>query len=191
MSALSQQANTQLVESLDLAGVTHLMDVGGGDATNAIRFARKFPHLKVTVFDSPSICRIAQENIAKQGMEDRVDTVPGDLFTTQYPADIDAIIYCHMFTIWSPEENQRILQKTCEALPKGGMAIIFNMMGNDDDTGPISTALGSLYFLTIATGKGMLYSWRDYEEWMRTAGFSGVKRIEGLPMEHGVFIGIK
>lgn len=178
MSALSHQANTQLVESLDLHKVTHLMDVGGGDATNAIRFAHKFPHLKVTVFDSPSVCEIAKENIAKQRMQNRVDTTAGDLFTTPYPSDIDAIIYCHMFTIWSPEENQRILMKTYEALPEGGMAIVFNMMGNDDDTGPISTALGSLYFLTIATGKGMLYSWRDYEIWMRSAGFSEVKELK-------------
>lgn len=191
MSALSQQANSQLVESLDLQNVTHLLDVGGGDATNAIRVARKFPHIRVTVFDSPSICEIAKENIVRQGVSNQVDTIHGDLFTTPFPAGIDAIIYCHMFTIWSPEENQQILRKTCDALPVGGMVIVFNMMGNDEDTGPISTALGSLYFLTIATGKGMLYSWCDYEKWMHLAGFSEVKRIEKLPMDHGVFIGIK
>jgi cyclopropane fatty-acyl-phospholipid synthase-like methyltransferase len=167
------------------------MDVGGGNATNAIAFARKYPHLKVTVFDSPSICRIAEENIANAGLQDRIDTHPGDLFTTPYPQGVEAILYAHMFTIWSPDKNRQILKKTFDALPEGGSVLIFNMMGNDDDTGPVSTALGSPYFLAIATGEGMLYAWSDYEAWIKDTGFSDSKRVDGLPLDHGIFVGIK
>lgn len=191
MSALSHQANKTLIDVLDLSGASHLMDVGGGDATNAIAIATKFPHLHLTVFDSPSVCKIARKNIQDKHLADRIDTHPGDLFSTEFPKGIDAILFSHMLTIWSPAENKQILQKTFNALPPGGQAIIFNMMGNDEDTGPLSTALGSPYFLTIATGKGMLYSWLDYQEWIESIGFSKVERIEQLPMDHGVFIGIK
>jgi methyltransferase len=191
MSGLSTQANKDLVDHVDLSGSSHLMDVGGGDGTNALAFARKYPHLKVTVFDSPSICEIANRNIIEAGLQDRVNTHPGELFTTPYPDGPDAIMYAHMFTIWSPENNRQILKKTYEALPSGGKALIFNMMGNDDDTGPVSTALGSPYFLAIATGEGMLYSWSDYEDWLSGVGFSDFKRIDNLPLDHGVFIGIK
>ena len=145
----------------------------------------------VTVFDSPSVCEIARKNVAAKELSARIDTYPGNLFTTAFPSDIDTILFCHMFTIWSPEENQRILRKSSDALPPGGRVIIFNMMGNDDDNGPMSTALGSPYFMAIATGKGMLYSWLDYQQWMEKAGFSRVERIEGLPLDHGVFIGVK
>lgn len=191
MSSLSNQANQHLIDNVDLTETRHLMDVGGGDATNAIAFAQKYPHLRVTVFDSESICKIADENIARAGLQDRVGTHPGELFSTPYPEGVDAILYAHMFTIWSPENNQLILQKTCDALPAGGKAIVFNMMGHDDDTGPVSTALGSPYFLAIATGEGMLYSWADYGNWLARAGFSDFQRIEDLPLDHGIFIGVK
>ena len=115
----------------------------------------------------------------------------GDLFTTPYPEGIDAILYAHMFTIWSNDKNQQILKKTHDALPPGGSVLIFNMMGYDDDTGPVSTALGSPYFLAIATGEGMLYSWSDYENWLKAAGFSKTRRIADLPLDHGVFIGTR
>jgi len=191
MSSLSNQANPSLVEVLDLSGTTHMMDVGGGDGTNAIALARKYPHIKATVFDSESVCRLAAENIAQHELSDRIDTYVGDLFSTPYPTGLDAIIYCHMFTIYSPDKNQQILRKTAEALPSGGKAIIFNMMGNDEDDGPVSTALGSPYFQAIATGEGMLYSWQDYENWLRAAGFRTFERITDLPMDHGVFVATK
>jgi cyclopropane fatty-acyl-phospholipid synthase-like methyltransferase len=191
MESLSRQANARLAESLDLSGTSRIMDVGGGVGENLIALARRFPNLRGTVFDSASVCQRAEENIAAKGFADRIDAFVGNLFDTPYPQGLDAIMYCHMFTIFSPDENRRILQKSFDALPAGGRVIIFNMMGNDADDGPMSTALGSCYFQAIATGKGMLYTWQDYEQWLSEAGFSRFERIEGLPLDHGIFIATK
>ena len=68
--------------------------------------------------------------------------------------------------------------------------MIFNMMQNDDRSGPLSAALGSPYFLTLATGKGMLYTWAEYTALFEQAGFVGVEQIQ-LPVDHGVIIGYK
>ncbi len=191
MSALSGHANRSMVEAAPLDGVTHLLDVGGGDGTNAIALATRFPPLRVTVFDAPSVCAMAARQIAARGLQDRIDTCPGNLFTSPFPSGVDAILYAHMFTIYSPERNRQILRKTFEALPPGGRALIFGMMGNDEDTGPIGTALGSPYFLTIATGEGMLYSWPDYQDWFAGAGFREVRRVSGLPLDHHLLVAIK
>jgi hypothetical protein len=50
--------------------------------------------------------------------------------------------------------------------------------------------MGSPYFLTMATGEGMLYSWDEYEAWLREAGFRSVRRIR-MPMDHGLLIATK
>jgi L-tyrosine C(3)-methyltransferase len=190
MSTLSRSANSILAASVDLSETEHLVDAGGGDATNALTLARAHPHLHVTVFDAPTVCQRAEANIAKAGMSMRVKTHPGNFFVNAFPKDIDAILFAHMLTIWSAEKNQALLRRAHDALPPGGQVLVFNMMGNDDDSGPISTALGSPYFLCIATGEGMLYSWSEYEQFLRNAGFSQVKRIP-LPRDHGVLIGTK
>ena len=163
---------------------------GGGNGTNIIALARKYPHLKATVFDSPSVCNIARENIKKAGLGKRLDATPGNCFIDPFPPGADCLLFGHFFTIWSEERNQELLRKCFEALPKGGRVIIFNMMQNNEENGPISTAIGSPYFLTLATGEGMLYTWREYQSWTKKAGFADVKTLK-LPRDHGAIIGIK
>ena len=190
MSAISRSANAILAKGIDLSGIQHLVDAGGGDGTNAMTLARAHPHLHLTVFDAPTVCARAEENVAKHGMSDRIDTHPGNFFVDDFPAGIDGILFAHMLTIWSPERNIALLRRAYEALPSGGQAIIFNMMGNDDETGPMATALGSPYFLTIATGEGMVYPVNEFERFLSDAGFKQTKRL-ALPRNHFALIGIK
>jgi cyclopropane fatty-acyl-phospholipid synthase-like methyltransferase len=190
MQAISVQANASLAQYVDFSHVKHLVDVGGGNGSNIITLARKYPSLRATVFDSPSVCQIARENIEQAGLADRLDAVPGNCFTDPFPRGIDCLLFAHFFTIWSEEQNRSLLKKAHDALPPGGSVLIFNMMQSDDETGPLSAALGSPYFLTLATGEGMLYTWREYETWMRDAGFARVSK-QALPRDHGVIIGVK
>ncbi len=189
MQELSRQANPALVDNLDLSQVRHLVDIGGGDGTNAIALAKRFPHLYATVFDSPTVCQIARTNIARAGLDKRIDAVAGNCFTDPLPPG-DAYLFCHFFTIWSPAKDRALLSKCYQALPPGGQVILFNMMQRDDETGPLTAALGSPYFLAIATGEGMLYTWGEYESWLREAGFQDICR-QSLPLDHGVIVGRK
>ena len=191
MSALSIQANSHIVGAYDFGRFSHIVDAGGGDGTNAIALAKRHQNLKVTVYDSKSVCLIAQEKIEAEGLSDRVFTWVGDFLNDPFPPGVDAIFFCHIFTIWSMERNTKLLRKCWNALPPGGAAIIFNMMGDDDDTGPLITALGSPYFLAIATGEGMLHAWKDYEKAILEAGFTSVTQVEGLPLNHGLLVANK
>jgi SAM-dependent methyltransferase len=190
MKAISVQANAMLAALVDLSHVKHLVDVGGGNGTNIITLARKYPALRAAVFDSPSVCEIARQNIAAAGLSDRLDAVPGNCFVDPFPKGSDCILFCHFFTIWSEEKNRLLLRKCYEALPPGGSVILFNMLQRDDETGPLSAAMGSPYFLTLATGEGMLYTGKEYEAWMREAGFAAVK-TQLLPRDHGAITGTK
>ncbi|MFD9426545.1 MULTISPECIES: hypothetical protein [unclassified Streptomyces] len=49
----------------------------------------------------------------------------------------------------------------------------------------------SLYLNVLASGQGMAYPARDYEEWARRAGFTGVRTLTDHPCEHGLTIGTK
>ncbi|HDZ77802.1 MAG TPA: methyltransferase [Gammaproteobacteria bacterium] len=190
MSSLSRSANIMLANQVDFSGIHHLVDAGGGDGTNAITLAKAHPALKVTVFDSPSVCERAAANIEMAGLTDRVSTHSGNFFTDNFPGGSDCILFSHILTIWSREHNIELLKRAREALPDGGRVMIFNMMSNDAGDGPLVTALGSPYFLTIASGEGMMYSWMEYEEFLISAGFLQSERLE-LPKDHGVLVGIR
>ncbi|SFK38351.1 Ubiquinone/menaquinone biosynthesis C-methylase UbiE [Nitrosomonas aestuarii] len=190
MQELSVQTNAEMVQFMDLSDVKHLVDVGGGDGTNIIALAKRWPHLKATVFDSPTVCEIAKENIAAHGLSDRLDAVAGNCFNDSFPKDADYLMFCHFFTIWSEEKDRELFRKCYESLPPNGKVAIFNMMQHDDETGPLTAAIGSPYFLAIATGLGMLYTWNEYESWMRDAGFQKTQR-HNLSLDHGLIVGTK
>lgn len=190
MHELSVYANKDLANHIDLADSKFLVDIGGGDGTNIIELANKFQNLRAAVFDLPSVCPITQGKINQSNLTDRLSAIPGNCFEDEFPGDADCYLFSHFCTIWSEQKNKMLFRKAYEALPKNGKVIIFNMMQDNDETGPLSTALGSPYFLTIATGEGMLYTWNEYESWLREAGFSEITTAK-LPQDHGVIIGVK
>jgi predicted O-methyltransferase YrrM len=190
MEDISVQANAAFAQFVDLSRVRRLVDVGGGNGANIITLARKYPQMRATVFDSPTVCEIARANIKAAGLADRLDAVPGNAFADKFPAGADAILFAHFFTIWSEEKDRLLLKKAFDALPPGGSVLLFNMMQADTEDGPLSAAFGSPYFLTLATGEGMLYTWSEYETWMRQAGFADVGR-QVLPRDHGIIRGVK
>ena len=190
MSSLSGSANAALAKLPVFESIRHLVDAGGGDGTNAITLVKAHPHLLVTVFDGGTACDKAIKKIAESGLSGQIDTCPGDFFVDPFPTNIDAILFGHMMTIWSPERDTALLRRAYAALPAGGKVLVFNMMGDDDEVGPMSAALGSPYFLTTATGEGMLYSWREHESFIAAAGFRQTER-HVLPKDHGLLVGIK
>jgi hypothetical protein len=159
-----------------LQGRTHLLDVGGGDGTNAVLLARAHPELKVTILDLPSICERARARVAAEGLEGRISTHPCDIRTDPFPSGADAILFSRIFNIYSEEQNRSFVRRAAECLPPGGLLLVFpSMVSEDDETGPLSAAFLSLYFLCLATGEGRVYPPSSYEVWFREAGFSSLE----------------
>lgn len=76
MSRLSEAGLPQrLVDALTPA--THVLDVGGGDGTNAVVLARAHPHLRVTVLDLPSICERVRARAADEATAGAITGTPG------------------------------------------------------------------------------------------------------------------
>ncbi len=190
MQQLSNVANLWVAKYVDFAKYHHLLDVGGGNATNLMQIVKHNPHLKGTVFDSPTVTQRAQKNIANNNLSDRINTFAGNCFTDPFPEGVDAISFCHFLDIWSEEQNMFLLKKAYDRLPPGGKVIIFDIMEKDDGRGPHSAVITSAYFLAQATGYGYMYSAREYESWLREIGFRKINR-QNFPDEHVAVTAIK
>lgn len=190
MQELSRYTNKALLSIRGLERSKFVVDVGGGNGTNLIALAKRFPRLHGAVFDLPEVCEMARKNIKQHGLGRRLKIISGDVFRDELPKEADFFLFCHFFTMWSKDEDRELLRKAFAALPSGGRAAIFNMMQNDDERGPASAAIGSPYFLSLASGKGMLYTGKEYRQLFRESGFSNVRQTK-LPRDHGIIVGTK
>jgi ubiquinone/menaquinone biosynthesis C-methylase UbiE len=177
MGSWSKLVTHLWVEKIDFSGFRNVVDVGGGDATNAIALAKAFPNLNITLMDIPDSCKIAQRHIDQQQLADRIQVMGADIFVDEFPQDQDCFLFIHVLVIWSLEKNTTLLRRAYEALKPGGSLILFNMMTADEEDGPLMAAMDSSYFVSIPHEGGMIYSWKDHEQCLRDAGFTQMQRI--------------
>ncbi|MGA5132624.1 methyltransferase [Streptomyces olivoreticuli] len=177
MGAVSRLVGEEIAEKLDLSAHRHLLDVGGGTAINASTLAARWPELRVTIGDLPSVAAAANEKVAELGLSDRVSAVPLDAFNDEFPTGCDAVLFAHFLEIWSAERIRALLAKASRALEPGGAVFVVTPHQNDEETGPERAAYLSAYFHTIASGEGMVYTGREYEQWFVEAGLEPSGRV--------------
>ena len=192
MGSWSELSNPLLVDNVDFSGVTRILDVGGGDATNAIAVAKANPHVHVTLMDLPDNVEVPQRKIADHGLSDRIDLYEADFFQAEFPDGYDCIMFIHQLVIWPTETNAKLIQRAYDALPEGGKIIVFSSMSNDNEDGPVFAALDTVYFLCTPAEGGMIYPWKDYEHAMTSAGFTNIQRFAAQSWTpHGVIVATK
>lgn len=176
MGSVSRLVAEELVQHLDLSSYTHLLDIGGGTAINATHLARRWPQLRVTIVDLPTVAERANEKIAALDLSDQVHAVGLDAFHDEFPKGCDAVLFGHFLEIWSIERNKELLAKAARAVQPGAGVFVVTPGADDDGTGPDLAAALSAYFLTVASGEGMVYTCAEYEEWFGEAGFDPTGR---------------
>ncbi|RKT54274.1 acetylserotonin O-methyltransferase [Saccharothrix australiensis] len=191
MGDASRKAFAQVLDNFDFTGRKHLVDVGGGDGSNAIELAKRYPDLEVTVFDQERVISIAAERAAEADLAKRVHTYPGDMLHDPLPEGIDGVLFFHIFEIWSLERNTELLRKCYDALPEGGVCLVYNYVSNDEGTGSLMAGMMSPYFITLASGEGMVYSPGDVEQAIRAAGFRRAERYDRMKFSHALVVGYK
>ncbi|AZS70038.1 methyltransferase [Streptomyces lydicus] len=178
MSAVTQLVAEDVATELDLSEYRHLLDVGGGAAMNAVHVAQAWPDLEITIGDLPSIVPQANDRIAAQGLGHRVRAVSLDAFHDEFPVGHDAVFFAHFLEIWSSDRIRALLAKASRALPSGGGVFVVTPYQYDDETGPERSAYLSAYFHTIASGEGMVYTPKEYEQWFDEAGIEPAKPVQ-------------
>lgn len=184
-------SNRFLADLIPLEGRKQLCDCGGGAGRNAVALVKANPGLQVTIFDQPSVCAKARENVDSHGLADRISTYDGNFLEDSFPPGMDSILYSHIGSIWSHETNVRVFRRAAQALPPGGRFYIYNMVAADDHSGPLSVTCGSVYFHGLATGEGLMHSAADYGAMLLEAGFSSVELLRDLPVSHALVIGTR
>lgn len=168
-----------LVSRLDLAGVSRVLDVGGGSGAFSMAFVRAKDNLKSTVFDLPNVVSLTQGYIEKEGLSDRIDTAAGDYNLDELPTGYDLVFLSAIIHSNSSQQNQALFNKISRSLNHGGRIVISDFIMNDDRVSPAFGAFFALNML-VNTPEGDTFTEHEIKDWITGAGMSFVERKGGL-----------
>ncbi|MFZ5452041.1 MAG: methyltransferase [Thermodesulfobacteriota bacterium] len=190
MDAIARDLAPKITAALDLQQTKRLLDLGGGPATYAIAFAQAHPQLRATVFDLPMPLKIAREQIAKYGLNERVDTLAGNFLKDDIGRGYDFIWVSQILHSHSEEQCRLIIRKCLEALNPGGTLAIHDFYLNEDGASPLAPAMFGVHMLAV-TPKGRAYTYVEVGEWMAAAGLNPPEYLRYDEGEAGILVGRK
>jgi ribosomal protein L11 methylase PrmA len=171
MHAIARDLAPKVATKLDLKTARHLLDLGGGPATYAITFAQANPGLTATVFDLPMPLEIAKENITKNGLTDRVQTMAGNFLEDDIGTGYDFIWVSQILHSHNERQCKLIIAKAVGALITGGRLAIQDFYLNPDGASPTGAAMFGVHMLAV-TPRGRAYTQGEVAEWMQEAGLT-------------------
>lgn len=186
MTSFSASVSTAVINAYDFAGLTKLVDVGGGHGLLLASILEKYPQMSGVLFDAPSVIEGAQVMIKTHGVGGRCDAVGGDFFAS-VPVGGDAYIMKHIIHDWDDERALTILQNCHRAMAPNGKLLVVEMVIPEGNT----PSLGKFLDLEMLM---FLHSYErtadEYRALFERAGFKLTSIVPTLS-PHSVIEGIR
>lgn len=171
----SDRAFEQLIPRLSARSPKQVLDVGA----NTGRFARALltqdERVTVTLADLPNQLAVARGELEARGLSARASFHPIDLLSQELrlPEGFDVIWMSQLLCCFAEDDVLRILRAAARALgPDAELWIVDTFWDRQKERAAAVTLMGtSLYFTTVANGRGRMY---DSGTMLRLLGEAGL-----------------
>lgn len=184
MMDLSSGDVLALLAAYDFSAFDHIVDVGGGTGRVLAGILEKFPALRGTLFDQPSVIEQAKKDGILDSYKARCDFAGGSFFES-VPVHADAYIMKHIIHDWEDEQAEKILRNCRRAMqPTGKLLVVDRVIGPPNAPDP--RKFFDVAMMLIPGGRE-----RTESEWNALFAASGfrVARIVPTPGPHSVIEG--
>ena len=186
---VAYKAGEELAKKYDLSQYQSFVDVGGASGALAIAVSERYPHLKITVADLPSVSPIAKHFIEIEGATDKVHVMTVNIVKNPLPETYDIAVLRALIQVLSPEDARRAIVNLATSINSKGRIFILGHFMDNSKTSPIEEVIWFLNNLNYDDEAGF-YTEDNHINWLKEAGFVDIKR-EILPNGDGVIHAIK
>jgi SAM-dependent methyltransferase len=151
MANVSSMLAYAVLMAYDFAGISSIVDVGGGQGKLLEKILQFNPDITGTVFDTASTIEGAQQGFGGDVRKRRCSYVVGDFFTS-VPQGADAYLLCGVIHDWDDRRALRILRNCRRAMTEKGRLLIVDMVVPDTDATSFSKLL-DLNMLAMTGGR--------------------------------------
>jgi predicted O-methyltransferase YrrM len=179
-----------LSNMLDFKGIKTIIDVGSGPGTYPMQFLKKYPHLRITIFDLPGTLNVTRRILKREKLYKRIRLLEGDYNTDDIPGGFDVAFLSNIIHSEDEKANQKLMKKVYSSLNRNGRIIIKDHILDDTLTSPAIGAIFSIQMLLLTRGRD--YSFSEVKGWLEDAGFRKSEwiRLEP-PLTSSLIIGWK
>lgn len=188
--AVAGQAS-HLVQSINLNGRRHMLDLGGGAASYSIALCSANPQLHAVVVDQAEPLALAEQLVADQSLQNQITLMEGDFNIIDLGRDYDVVLISGVVLIKSPEECLHLLRLAYQVLVAGGLLIVQDFMRVDHSPQRsfMDTLMDLYVLIAFDPGAGDRFG-EEVAGWVRETGFSHIKTIP-LPTHLALLIAEK
>jgi predicted O-methyltransferase YrrM len=180
-------AGRALAARQEFARYRRVVDVGGGSGGVAIALAQAWPDLSLTILDLPATTPIAQRNVEKAGLGDRITVLGADILRDSLGEPYDAAVLRGVVVVLPSEDARRLLSRVNDALAPGGAIYVVGWILDDSRVTPPELATYNLQFAT-ALDHGGVYTEGEIRRWLTEARFHNAIRVPSAVAYGGDFI---
>ena len=174
LGRMARAAGPGIVQAAALPAQTRrLLDVGGSHALYSAAFCAAHPDLHATVLDFPGALQVGRENVAAEGLQDRIGLQAGDFLREPLGTGYDAVLLCRVVHGLDAGANTALLRKAHDALVPGGRVLVVEEY--DPGHRP-ADAVSDAFMHTFSLNMYHLQGAQNYPTeaiagWMAAAGF--------------------
>ena len=165
-----------------------VIDIGTAQGALPVQHALAHPHITGGGFDLPPVQPHFDSYIRQHGLANRVRFFPGDFLREPLPK-ADVLVFGRVLHNWDLATKKMLLKKAYDALPRGGVLIVYERLLDDERRTNAPALLASLNMLIMTAG-GFDFTGADCIAWMQGVGFHDMS-VEQLTSEHSMVIGTK
>src|SRR5712692_10339508 len=130
MANVSSMLAYAVLMAYDFAGISSIVDIGGGQGNLLGRILQFNPEMRGTVFDTPSTIERAKQQLGNNAWGRRWSYVTGDFFTS-VPEGADAYLLCGVIHDWEDDRAITILRNCRSAMTKNSRVLLVDMIVPD------------------------------------------------------------
>jgi len=192
MASTVPQIAEVAMETFDFSPFRHLLDLCGSTGMFCRSVLDRYPHLRASFLDVPSVVEIGAREISQlPALRDRLRPIPGDMFVTELPDDVDVVTMCRSAHDWGEDDVARVFRRVHAILPRGGALVLIERM-LPDELSPDAENLymRSVYFL-VKSQHNEYRTPSRYRAMLNECGFADVSLLTPARDPHPLFRGLR
>jgi len=152
MTTSSEQSAREVAELLDLAGVSSVADIGGGQGLVLASLLERHPALEGVLLDLPKVVEHADPRLRKGGsLAERARVMPGDC-REDIPVRADMYIIKNILE-WDDDSTRRALGNVMRVAKPGARVVVIENLVDDSPSMKFTTAMDLLLLLNVGGAK--------------------------------------